>query len=59
MLKIRKNSNKKKAQQVIPIKSSSLLAAYDEAIGKKEHPYDLLKKRGYIKNPFEEFAKAK
>jgi len=33
-------------------------AVYDEAINKKEHPYDMLKKKGYIKNPFEEFRKA-
>jgi len=54
-----KKQQQKKAKQVIAIKSSSLLAIYDEAISKKEHPYDLLKKRGYIKNPFDEFVKAK
>lgn len=54
-----KQQKQKKEKQVVPIKSDSLLAIYDEAIRKKEHPYDLLKKKGYIKNPFEEFAKVK
>lgn len=53
-----KNLQKKKTERVIPIRSSSLLALYDEAISKKEHPYDMLKKKGIIKNPFEEFRKA-
>ncbi|MBB5335735.1 ATP-binding protein [Pectinatus brassicae] len=47
----------KKKQQAIPNKTFSLLKIYDEAIRKKEHPYELFKKKGLIKNPFEEFTK--
>ena len=53
-----KQQKKKKEQQLIPKKTSSLLDIYDEAIRKKEHPYELFKKKGFIKNPFEEFARA-
>jgi len=53
-----KKLQKKKTKRVVPIRNSNLLTMYDEAISKKEHPYDLLKKKGYIKNPFEEFRKA-
>ena len=53
-----KKQQKKKTVSVLPIKNSNLLAIYDDAINKKQHPYDSLKKKGYIKNPFEEFMKA-
>ena len=53
-----KRLQKKKTERVVPIRNSNLLTIYDEAISNKEHPYDLLKKKGYIKNPFEEFRKA-
>lgn len=35
-----------------------LLKLYDYAMKNKEHPYDILKRNGYIKNPIEEFIKA-
>lgn len=53
-----KRQQKKKTERIVPIKNNNLLAIYDEAISKKEHPYDMLKNKGYIKNPFEEFRKA-
>ena len=53
-----KKQQKKKTVSILPIKNSNLLAIYDDAINKKQHPYDSLKKKGYIKNPFEEFMKA-
>ena len=54
-----KKQQRKKTVNVITINNSNLLAIYDDAINKKVHPYDLLKKKGYIKNPFEEFMQAK
>lgn len=54
-----KKKQKKKAENIIPIKNEHVLAIYDAAINKKQHPYDLLKKSEYIKNPFVEFMKAK
>lgn len=54
-----KQQQKKKEKQVVSIKSTNILTIYDEAISKKEHPYDALKKWGYIKNPFDEFVKVK
>jgi len=53
-----KKQQKKKIERVVPIRDINLLTIYDEAINRKEHPYELLKKKGYIKNPFEEFGKA-
>ena len=35
----------------------SLLEIYDFARNKKKHPYEILKKEGYIKNPVDEFLK--
>jgi len=54
-----KRQQKKKTEKITYIKSNSkLLEIYDEAIKKKEHPYNALKKNGCIKNPFEEFNQA-
>lgn len=36
-----------------------LLAIYEKAIKNKEHPYEALKRKGYIKDPLEEFLKVK
>ena len=49
----------KEVENVISIKNGNVLTIYDDAINKKEHPYDLLKKQGYIKNPFDEVLKGK
>lgn len=38
--------------------AESLLELYELARKNKEHPYDILKRNGYIKNPIEEFMKA-
>lgn len=43
----------------IETKNQGLIALYDKARKDKLHPYDVLKKNGYIKNPIEEFLKAK
>ncbi|MDD4591928.1 MAG: ATP-binding protein, partial [Parabacteroides sp.] len=53
-----KKQQKKKTMNVVPVKNNNLRVVYDEAISKKEHPYEVLKKQGLIKNPFEEFGKA-
>ena len=53
-----KQQQKKKKQQVIPKNTFSLLDIYDEAIRKKEHPYEFFKKKGFIKNPFDECVRA-
>lgn len=36
-------------------KEKGLLALYEAAIKNKEHPYEIFKKNGYIKDPLEEF----
>lgn len=54
-----KKQQKKKTVSLFPINNSNLLAIYDDAINTKQHPYDSLKRKGYIKNPFEEFMRAK
>lgn len=36
---------------------NGLLSIYELALKKKEHPYEALKKKGFIKSPFEEFLK--
>lgn len=41
------------------IKKEGLLLLYNKAISHKQHPYELFKKQGYIKNPIEEFLKVK
>lgn len=53
-----KRQQKKKSQQVILKNTSSLLAIYDKAIRNNEHPYECFKKKGLIKNSFEEFVRA-
>lgn len=39
--------------------SQGLVALYDKAMKDDVHPYDVLKKHGYVKNPVEEFLKAR
>lgn len=40
-------------------KATGLLELYEKAKQQKVHPYEIFKKNGYIKNPVEEFLKAK
>lgn len=40
-------------------KKEGLLALYEAAIKAKEHPYEVLKRNGYIKNPVDEFLMVK
>lgn len=47
----KENENKKQS-------STGLLELYEQAKKNKEHPYEVLKRNGYIKNPIEEFIKA-
>lgn len=47
------NSPKKK------LKEQDVLFLFDIAKDRKVHPYDILKKKGYIKNPMEEFLNIK
>lgn len=49
---IKENTKNKKT-------SEGLLDLYEKAKKNKKHPYELLKKEGYIKNPVEEFLMAK
>lgn len=44
----RENSNGNKVKE-------GLLALYEMAIKNKEHPYEVLKRKGYIKSPIDEF----
>ncbi|MEH0005665.1 ATP-binding protein [Bacillus cytotoxicus] len=48
--KEQKDKPKAKNAEVLP-----LLALRKQALDKKQHPYELLKANGYIKNPLEEF----
>lgn len=48
------NKKVKRAEE----KDNGLIALYEKAKKDKIHPYDLLKKNGYIKNPVEEFLNA-
>ncbi|WP_077706555.1 ATP-binding protein [Virgibacillus dokdonensis] len=52
--------NEKKKDQKVKSKSSNsivtpLLLLREKALAAKQHPYELLKENGYIKNPMEEF----
>ncbi|MGH4138277.1 AAA family ATPase [Clostridium sp.] len=48
------NNNKIKKNET---KNQGLITLYDKARKDKVHPYDVLKKNGYIKDPIEEFLK--
>lgn len=53
-------NDKKKVDKKIrsnTYQKGSLLDMYEMAIRKKEHPYEMFKRNGYIKNPVEEFLK--
>lgn len=53
-----RKQQKRKTERIALNSYDNLLSIYDNAISKKIHPYDFLRKNGYIKNPFEEFMKA-
>ena len=48
-------TNTKGAKGVKKELASGIVALYNKAMKDKIHPYELLKKHGYIKDPFEEF----
>ena len=52
-----KEVQKKQQKSIDKIKKEGLLLLYDKATKNKLHPYELLVKQGYIKNPIEEFLK--
>lgn len=54
------NEKKKieKPVKVKEVKKDGVLALYEKAMKNKEHPYEVLKKNGYIKDPVEEFLMA-
>lgn len=54
-----KEKNNKNKPKKIETTNQGLIAIYEKAREDKLHPYELLKKNGYIKNPIEEFLKAK
>lgn len=47
--------NKESKKEKIDIKEEGLLAIYEDAKKKREHTYEALKRKGFIKNPFDEF----
>lgn len=53
----KKLDKKIKANKESKNQNQGLVALYEIAIKNKEHPYDILKKNSYIKNPVEEFLK--
>ncbi|EDT74336.1 ATP-binding protein [Clostridium butyricum] len=50
---LKENKNRKKRYE----NNEGLIAIYEEAQKQKKHPYELLKEKGFIKNPLEEFLK--
>jgi hypothetical protein len=50
---LKENKNRKKKYEV----NEGLIAIYEEAQKQKKHPYELLKEKGFIKNPLDEFLK--
>lgn len=52
-----KEKHNKEKTKIIETKNQGLIDLYDKARKDKVHPYDALKKNGYIKNPIEEFLK--
>ncbi|MBX4263776.1 ATP-binding protein [Clostridium estertheticum] len=54
----KKKHNSQKTEKM-ETENQGLIALYDKARKDKLHPYDVLKKNGYIKDPIEEFLKAK
>ncbi|MBW9150996.1 ATP-binding protein [Clostridium estertheticum] len=54
-----KKKHNRTTTEKIETKNQGLIALYDKARKDKLHPYDVLKKNGYIKDPIEEFLKAK
>lgn len=53
-----KLNNSKKENENVKQSATCLLELYELARKNKEHPYDMLKRNGYIKNPIDEFMKA-
>lgn len=54
-----KEKQNKQKNEKIEIKNQGLMALYEKARNDNVHPYDVLKKNGYIKNPIDEFLKVK
>lgn len=52
-----KEKHNREKNDKVEIKNRGLIALYDKARKNKIHPYDVLKKNGYIKDPIEEFLK--
>lgn len=50
---LKENKNRKKRYE----NNEGLIAIFEEAQKQKKHPYELLKEKGFIKNPLEEFLK--
>lgn len=54
-----KEKQNKEKNEKIEVKNQGLMALYEKARNDNVHPYDVLKKNGYIKNPIDEFLKVK
>ena len=54
---LNQKKNVKKELRLQKVELLPLLALRTKAIEKKQHPYELLKNKGYIKNPLQEFYK--
>jgi len=50
------NLNRDNKKRIKPQKDDSLIKLYDYAINNKQHPYEILLKHGYIKNPADELV---
>ncbi|MPM55208.1 hypothetical protein SDC9_102001 [bioreactor metagenome] len=51
----KKNDKKIKENKEVKKPTHGLVVLYELAKKNKKHPYDILKKEGYIKNPIDEF----
>ena len=54
-----KEKQNREKNEKIETKNQGLMALYEKARNDNVHPYDVLKKNGYIKNPIDEFLKVK
>lgn len=53
----KKKLKKPKLDNVVSLEKQSLLVLFEQAVKSKQHPYEIFKKHGIIKNPITEFLK--
>ena len=53
----KKKLKKPKLDNVVSLEKQSLLVLFEQSVKSKQHPYEIFKKHGIIKNPITEFLK--